>query len=230
MKKNHTLVCLSVLFLTIPFARAASEEIFVRSPNGEHLALEIDPTEPFGDVIKKIAHQLAGEDNDEFYLDYAPVDIKLFKAFKGTRDYNAEASKKEKDLITYILTTMANKNPIQLWKEEKSLRKAGDKIIHLHPYRFLMCIFKDETLKAAIASVKERILLWSKFKEGLFDSLTEEAQKNNLVPYVDDFAANLEISSNLILPAIHEGNWEQLINLLIKNVPREGEPDRYNDM
>ncbi len=150
-------------------------------------------------------------------------------ASKVVRNYKIPATKNEQEIVQYIVITMANKSLAKIWKERNALKKAGDKLEHLHPFRFLLAIFTNEEAKAAMASLKGREWVWGEFKKGLYTSLTEEHEKRNLkVEHVNDFAEQLGIQSQLILPAIKNCDWDELVSALIKHVPREGDPTRYN--
>lgn len=158
------------------------------------------------------------------------VDIRDFRAVKAKwRDYSEEVTEQEKEYIVYIVTTLGNKALTKIYKEKDNLKKAGDKIDHLHPLRFLRTVFTDEELKAAIANIKESRWVWGEFKKGLFNSLKEETRNKNMgSEYIDDFARAIDIDPSLILPSINQSDWDALVSVLIKNVPREGNPTRYD--
>ena len=48
------------------------------------------------------------------------------------------------------------------------LKKIGDQVQHVHPLRFLMCIFTDEKMKASVAALKCRTFGW--IWKGFFDN------------------------------------------------------------
>ncbi len=151
------------------------------------------------------------------------------KITSSWRNYNIEISPMEMEYIYFIISTLGNKSLAKIWKEESSLKKAGDRIDHIHPLKFLMAIFTDEDLKVAIANLRESHWVWGKFKNGLYDSLSDELANDNMpFEYIQDFADTLGIDMMLILPSISQSNWDELLSILIKNVPREGDPTRYD--
>jgi hypothetical protein len=158
------------------------------------------------------------------------LDIRDFRAVKVQwRDYNQDVTEQEKEDLTYIVTTLGNKSLTKIYKEKENLKKAGDRIDHLHPLRFLRTVFTDEELKAAIANIKESRWVWGEFKKGLFNSLKDETRNKNMnIEFIKDFASSIDIDPALIIPSINESDWDNLITVLIKNVPREGNPTRYD--
>jgi hypothetical protein len=145
------------------------------------------------------------------------------------RDYSEEVTDQEKENIAYIVKTLGNKSLPKIYREKEALKKAGDKIDHVHPLRFLMTIFTNEELKAAICNIRESRWVWGEFKKGLFNSLKDESKNKNMNDeYIQHFATTVHINPALINPPINRSDWDGLISTLIKNVPREGNPNRYD--
>ena len=146
-----------------------------------------------------------------------------------TRNYNVPVTPQEKKDLSYILNTLARNSWASILGSKPALDKAGDRIDHLHPLRFLMTIFTDEELKADISAVKSKKIIWKKFFSGLEESLKQESQRNNMRPeYITDFANTVGINVNLINPSIKDKNWKEFVNILIDKIPRTGNPTRYD--
>lgn len=145
------------------------------------------------------------------------------------RHYEVPPTDEERELVFYVVNTLGNKSLAKVWKSKSSLKRAGDKIDHIHPLRFLEIVFTDEELKASIRNLRNRDLIWSEFKGGLFGSLAEEAKRNNLTDeQLQDFGQNIGIDITIVYPSILKADWDEMLSLLIKNVPREGDPGRYD--
>jgi hypothetical protein len=145
------------------------------------------------------------------------------------RDYHTEVTPIEKEFISFIVSTLGNKSLTKVWKEKSSLKKAGDQIDHIHPLKFLTIIFTDENLKVAIANLKESKWVWTESKKGLFSSLSDELASENMpLEYIQEFSETIGIDPALILPSIYHADWDDFFSVLIKNVPREGNPGRYD--
>lgn len=218
---------LLALFLTANLCCA--DEVLVRAPDGEELFFEIDPQESFGNVITRLNACLKGSERaDAFCLDFQASSDSEQKSLPW-RDYYRENSKEDTANLSFIICTMGFKSIFKIFNERKALKSAGDKIDHLHPLRFVMGIFTDEEMKAAIHNIKGRTLIWNEFKKGLYPSLTEETKKNNMhVEYIEDFAKRVKVDSSLIIRPLQQQKWDEFMNVLLKNVPRKGDPKRYD--
>jgi len=146
----------------------------------------------------------------------------------GVRDYHFPVTEQNAKDIRYIVTTLANKPPVKLLFYKSSLDRAGDRIDHVHPFRFLQVIFTDEELKVGIRNIRRKGWVWKEFIGGLKDSLNDEYVRDNLYGFIDDFSINLGIDPELIRPSIYYRHWDELVKVLIENVPREGNADRYD--
>jgi hypothetical protein len=228
----------ATLCLTLDALNA--EQLLVHTPSSDDFVVHYQPHEEFSDVLARINSRLdTPSDGSDLSFEVADAQYPQSKsaiqksiakaANKVVRNYKIPATKTEQEIVQYIVITMANKSPAKIWKERNSLKKSGDKLDHLHPFRFLLAIFTHEEAKAAVASLKGNNWVYGYFKEGLYTSLTEEHEKHNLkVEHVNDFAAQLGIDGQIILPSIKSCDWDELVTLLIKHVPREGNPTRYN--
>jgi len=220
-----------------------AEHVVIESLNGESYAFEVNSEDTFLDVV----HAIESLDQESFLSDERTFgeEIHVFKINIGgrkalsntllakkirteARNYAAGISASESTDITYILKTMANSSLPKIKSAETSLKKAGDRIDHVHPFYFLACIFTNEELKVCIRNLQGRAWVWKEFLKGITDSLAEEDAQGNLLPFVEDFSAKLKVDANVILPILKSGRWERFVNTLIDIVPREGGANRYN--
>lgn len=152
------------------------------------------------------------------------------RTFPGYRIYEFPVSPSEKEDIRYILKSMAQKSLAALWSARGQLEEAGERIDHVHPLRFLECVFQDEELKTYIHNIKKRgSWIWSEFVKGFKASLQEEADLGNMrQEYIDDFLASISLEPSLVAEQIRAAKWEEFIKTLIANVPRNGDTGRYD--
>lgn len=247
MKIMNLCIFIAALVFLFPLN---SKEIVVKTPDGESFLLDVQPEESFLNVIEQIEVVLnlpeeerkeflesksslsTSEEDSEinFCLDFMPNEEYL-KSYgpSPTRNYWAPLTPSETGDISYIVKTLANESLNTIRKKKKSIKAAGDRIDHVHPFNFLKCIFTDEELKVGIRNIKSRSMLWGDFVGGVKKSCNEESQKNNLRDeFIQNFAAILGIDPGLITPAIHNHRWDDFVDILISNVPRNGEdPSRY---
>lgn len=199
-----------------------SEQIWINTSNVS-LALALDEEESFLDAIENIGTLLAAsldEQPSSLLLQSSSQNIKEKSPQKIIiRNYDIQPTEKEKKAISFIVNTLANKSLMKIWKEKSALKKAGEKIHHLHPFRFLQHIFSEEDLKNDLKTIYKRNWVAGEFKKGIYESLADERGKQNLThEHIHDFAATLGINSDLIKPSIARGDWDDFVSTLIKHL------------
>ncbi len=209
-------------------------QLIVMHPTGENTLLNIDPNATLSEVMLQ-AEIESGEDlyQKTFILDCRNDSIKTLSiaksTIKSTRNYAAKLEASEKEDIAYIVTNLGRSSLKKLLNLKSSLKKAGTRVDHVHPFKFISCIFMDEELKVSFLQIKERGgWVGKEFFSGMYDSLTEEAKLDNLEKYIADFANQLHIDPSVISKAVSEQDWKGLINSLINALPRKGNPNRYD--
>ena len=98
------------------------------------------------------------------------------------------------------------------------LEEAGDRVSHIHPLRFLMCIFTDMQLKGNMKEIKKRGgMVWGDFLRGLEGSLSEEYKRSNITDQqVLNFSKIVGVDSTILLPLVHKKCWSDFVGALIK--------------
>lgn len=251
MKKIHyALLGILIAGSWIP-QTVLSKTLTLINSAGERACLEVGASDQFLDVLDSIkgyyetcdsgleasqnnkSEDLAAEgiplDSSRYHFEISHAGITVRSKQAAWRDYAVPVARQEKKEMTYIITTLANDSLLSIGTSRSSLKKAGDKIDHLHPLRFLMTIFTDEKLKAGVHAIRDRGgWTWEGFIDGITGSLKAEGGRNNLLPYVSDFAEKVKIDPSLILPSLEKGKWSDFVNLLIDKIPREIDPNRYD--
>lgn len=144
------------------------------------------------------------------------------------RDYWAPVSEVEKEDLSYIINLMGMGSLTKIIKSQSSLKRAGKRIDHLHPFNFLLTIFLDDEMTVSIHAMKSRSWVWDEFLSGVKGSLETEAKNGNLLAYVDDFANQLQVSAELLLPSIEKQDWTELVKVLLKALPCPKSDERYD--
>lgn len=172
-----------------------------------------------------VSNEVRGQKLPEFQHYNAEVDIYSSKG----RNYLLAVTADECEDIRYILKCLATRSWTDLLGSRGSLNRAGDRIDHVHPLRFIMCILSDEEMKGCVHSIRDRKQIWKSFFSGLEESLEEESQRNNMkFEFVEDFSINLGINSSSIIGYIEDRDWPELVDVLLVLLPRQGEPGRYD--
>lgn len=212
-----------------------AKEVIVTPSEGESFVLDVEPTAPFLEIFEQIQERLVerdrGGDKEEVSFSYS-LGFPGIYAKKGkpasVRNYYANVTPSEKENIRFIIRSLAKYNWAQLAKEESSLKRAGDKINHVHPLRFLQTVFTDEELKVGIHVIRNKSLVWGEYYDGIRKSLNDETDLNNLLQFLPDFAHHVGVHLDSLLPYAQSRQWSALIDILIQSLPRQGNPDRYD--
>lgn len=245
---QHAILALLLMSGSIP-QTVSSNSVVIENLSGERIELGIDVNDRFLDVLNQIQAYFQedillkqdGEQGNETSnlvhgISWSDPQWNLVVSHAGLtarakhwRDYDVPVAKKEKQDIFYIMRILASESLISIGKKKSSLKSAGDRIDHLHPFQFLITIFTDEELKARIAAIRERKgWVGDGFFDGLNGSLKDEAAHGNLLQFTQDFAEQIKIGIDLISPSLQQGKWKEFVNILIDKIPREIDPKRYD--
>ena len=163
-----------------------------------------------------------------------PVANVLGEVIIGARDYFDEVTRVDRKNIRFIITNLADTGLLKLWAMQSDVEGAGERVRHLHPLKFLECIFTDEELKVGIHTMTKRTTLgqdqiWREFVRGVSESLNQELKFNNLSnDLLVHFAQSVEIDHTLIAADYNKRNWTAMIETLVNHIPRKGDFNRYD--
>lgn len=145
------------------------------------------------------------------------------------RDYYNSLQEKDKEDIGFILRTLANTSILKIMSHQSELERAGERVEHVHPFKFLYCIFSNEELKVCIRNLQGKSWVWKDFLSGITTSLDKENAVDNLKSeYIKDFAKQLNIDPKILSVPIKKQDWKGVVENLIEKVPREGDTKRYD--
>jgi hypothetical protein len=237
----------NLLLALFSFIQISAKEIEVRTSYGDNFIMDVTQDDTALDFLGQIEELMepippySTIEMSAFLNDQQKLTLELMVSAKGTenpipkkasvsyRNYNSPLTKDEIKNITYIVTTLANTSIVKIPGLKSSLEKAGDKVDHVHPLKFLTCIYTDEKLKICVYNLMERGWLWRNFMKGLSTSLSEESKNGNLTAaFIHDFAEKVGIGVAVIIPAIEEHRWEDFVKLLSAHIPRQDNTDRYD--
>ena len=235
-------LCFSALALSlIVSSNVFAKEISIRSPMGEDFVIDVQPEDTFFNVIDQLElsfDTMEAEQSEcvstmsweprEYVLQFLS-NTKGQKSVGMERNYYSPLIEKERKDIAFIVNTLGNASLVKITKERAALKKAGDRIDHIHPFCFLRCIFSDDQMKVSIYNMQGRGWIWKDFMSGLKGSLSDEAAKGNLrVEFIQQFSEQLKVDAPTIHNIIAENRWDDLVNYLIFNIPRATGSDRYD--
>lgn len=218
-------------------AQASAEHVVVSGSSGQSYVMELDTDLSFSEVVDQLLHEVAAVElqNQQEVIEGVSITrsngifmAKAVQKLPDPRDYYAPLTVAEKEDLTYILKTLANSSLIKIKSCEGDIKKAGDRIDNLHPFQFLAAIFMDEELKVYVRNIYGRSWVWKGFLNGVTTSLTRESSIDNVLTYTKDFANRVGVSYDKIYSLLKQSQWEKLVDVLIKDVPRGGDSGRYD--
>ena len=101
-----------------------------------------------------------------------------------------------------------------LLHHEKRLRKIGDEVRYLHPYKFLGYIFKNEDLKPHMLNIFDDYFKRTNFLKDFSQTMDIYDLKNKLLIYLDDFAQEINVPSEELRPFIIEKDWSNFLRYI----------------
>jgi hypothetical protein len=123
----------------------------------------------------------------------------------------------ESKIIAKLISTMAEKNVVQLMFEKKDLERKGKRVNCVHPLKFIGTICADPYLKHCIQVVRKSHFKWDNFVDGMKRRLKEEAASNNVLPYIQGLASKLKLDANAMLSYVTREDWEGLVTFITQS-------------
>ena len=122
----------------------------------------------------------------------------------------------DKANIFELITAMAENGKLSLLLKQSYLKNIGAQINHVHPMKFLGAIFSNPRLKECMVEIFDDYFKRNGFMDGLGPSLTREADKGKIEPYLNDFAAEVKIPADKLRPFFQSRDWEELVRFLMQ--------------
>jgi len=235
-----SMIAMAATILFVTESPLYSHYVVVEDDAEGSLTYAVSPDETFDEVIKHISRHLAESGHGHSYDTPSSVNLRILpeniefalrfakKARAAPRSYADGVTLNEGADIAYILKTLANQSLPKIKSYESALKRAGDRIDHVHPLQFLKHIFVNEELKVAIRNLQGRSWVWTDFLKGLTDSLAEENGRSNITPFLNEFAVKVNANVSLLIPLQQSGRWDKFVNTLIDTIPRAEGSGRYD--
>jgi hypothetical protein len=227
---------------------SVADEVAIET-TGEELILDIQPEDTFLGVLESISLcfdipdaeadendlQLLNSAQKQFTMDVFVAGSKISKVVAKQpknipRNYWAFVTPVEKGHVKFILETLAMEPWYKIIANKRALEDAGEQVDHLHPFKWLLCIFSDPQLLGYIHMIfNSKGFPLKGFYDGTTKSLEREHSFNNLKPeYIQDLANHLHINPKALTPSLKDRDWKGFVKAVYKEVPWEGGSDKYN--
>ncbi|HEX2580258.1 MAG TPA: hypothetical protein VHK67_07650 [Rhabdochlamydiaceae bacterium] len=129
----------------------------------------------------------------------------------------------ESKIIYQIIDALGNWDILKLFKKEDELTALGNKVQHVHPFKFLETVVNTPHLKESLRSTKGVLFnkKWRSFfdgtsqSKGFTDRCEREYVRDNLAPYIFGFCQTIKANPEQVRSYIERKDWEGLVDLLI---------------
>jgi hypothetical protein len=126
--------------------------------------------------------------------------------------------------IYKIIDALGNWGIPKLFKKEAEMTELGNKVQHVHPFKFLEKVINTPELKTAMLTVEDGFLSlkWRGFFEGSTHSpgftakCEREFAKDNLDLYIVGFCQAVKANPEQVRFFVEKKEWEKLVRFLIK--------------
>lgn len=129
--------------------------------------------------------------------------------------YQLPLTDREKRFIKIIVTSMAEKNLVQLAFERRSMEKKGDKIHHVHPLRFMGYILGTPDLKHHLKAIKKSTFKWDALISGFSKRMREELSNDNVFQHLPGFANEIGSTPDHVASYIRKKDFEGLVKSML---------------
>jgi hypothetical protein len=125
--------------------------------------------------------------------------------------YQLSITEKDKKIISDIITTIAEKNILQLAFIKHSVERKGKKIERVHPMRFMGYILSSSELRSCLKTIKKSSFKWDHFIAGFSRRMKEEYAHDNVYIYVPGFCQQINGDEEAVKRFIKRKDWEGIV-------------------
>jgi hypothetical protein len=122
----------------------------------------------------------------------------------------------EQNALRSLIQEVAEKGYLELMRDQSQIEKRGDKLRHIHPLRSLAAMFTDPYTKKCIAEIMDALFKRPPFVKDYSRRLNQEADKDNLLPYIQGFAVAVKANPEQVRIYVASRQWEALVKYLLK--------------
>jgi hypothetical protein len=224
-----------IFFISSTFALISmgAQELVINTSSGIDYFLEIKPEDTFQGVIETMRSLEINDHSTDLLVSLNVqnnrIEAKTKVVANAPRDYYKPLSSKDKENITYLLTTLGYQSILKISGKRSSLEKIGDQIEPIHPLQFFKFVFSNDELIVAMRNIKGRTWIWKDFIGRILESLNAEMVAGNLTQgQIQDFLSAVKIDPSLVNTPIQGRDWNGFVDNLILHVPRNNDSNRYD--
>lgn len=112
---------------------------------------------------------------------------------------------------------MSENGKLSLLLKQSYLKNIGAQINHVHPLKFISTIVTNPRLKTCMNEIFDDYFKRNGFMDGLGPSLSREADKGKIDPFLNDFSAEVKVPVESMRPYFQNRDWEGLVRFLMQS-------------
>jgi hypothetical protein len=117
--------------------------------------------------------------------------------------------------IQILMTDLSDKTYLQLFVEQTSMNRKGDRVRVVHPMRFIGYILSDPHLHRCLKTVEKDSLKYKEFIRGFEEHMMEKESLNEFLLYAPGFAELIEVDTQAVIDIIESKNYADLIKKFV---------------
>lgn len=125
-------------------------------------------------------------------------------------------SKKDEENITELITQLAEKSKVNLLLNALYMEELGDKVRHVHPFKFFGYIFSRQDLKEGMQMILADYWKKNSFVSGMTPALNNEQRVGSLKKHLKHFCKEAQVEPYQIQPFLDSRDWEGMLHFLAK--------------
>ncbi len=129
--------------------------------------------------------------------------------------YDKKPTADETNKIDEIISSTGSCNLLSLGMKQKKLEVLGAELESLHPLRFFSTIITTPKLKKELINIKGRSQVWPTFFERNSNKLKVQADQDNLLCYMDQFAKDLKLDSVNLTNLAKNNRWKEFFEKIM---------------
>ena len=135
--------------------------------------------------------------------------------------YQLHLSADDQSNISKMVKNLGELGWLGLLKKKSTMEKLGDKILPVHPLRFLGYVVSNPSLKRQLPKIVDDFVKRKSFfnghgkRAGFSQRMSSLMNQNQMMQYLPGFAQQVGASEHAILPYFQSHDWEGLVRYLM---------------
>lgn len=152
------------------------------------------------------------------------------------RDFNLLTEDHKVD-IGYIIKSLGSKSLVSIGFSKSKLRKAGRRVLDIHPIRYILHILSDKELTYNLCALRERGWIWDGYlhgehgDDGFLDSLQQEYEAGGIsAEHVRELSKTIGVNYEYLQQITDTCHWERMMQLVMHHAIKKVKYNPYDDV